>query len=275
MTPSPRGSSSAVATVHSPFIVGRPDLAPPERKDRVYDGFDELRAHVESFAPDVIVAFSNEHITNFVPSNVPAYCVTVGASNPTLPEFRLPETRVPGAPEVARDLVTYAYDHGFDVAYSEELLLDHGTGLPLRFLTPSYDIPVIAILQNVIFDPMPTLTRAYDLGLLAARFVREEAKDLKVLFLGTGGISHWVGNQRHGDVNADFDEWFLEKLANDDIESVRQISQAEVDAAGDGANEIRNWVAVAAAAGELSPRVVLGETFIPGWNTSAYQVVWN
>ena len=190
---------SAVATVHAPFIVGRPDLAPPKRKERVYEGFEELAAFVESRAPDVIIAFSNEHISNFVPDNVPPYCVAIGSSNPTLPEFRLPETRVPSAPDLARDLVSYAYDHGFDLAHSEELLLDHGTGLPLRFLTPRYDIPVVVILENVIFPPMPTVERSFELGRLAGRFVREEADDLKVMFLGTGGISHWVGNERHGD----------------------------------------------------------------------------
>lgn len=264
----------AVATVHAPFITGRPDLAPADRRKRVTEGFEALQAYVETFAPDVIIAFSNEHITNFVPSNVPAYCVAVGASNPTVPEFQLPDARVPGAPDVARALVGYAYDHGFDVGHSEELLLDHGTGLPLHFLTPRYDVPVVAVLQNVIFSPMPTTDRSGQLGELAGRFVREELGDTRVLFLGTGGISHWVGSRRHGDINQEFDEWFLDRVAAGDIAALRALGDADIDEAGDGAHEIRNWVATASAAGDLSPRVVLGETFVPGWNTSAYQVVW-
>lgn len=268
------GQVGAVATVHAPFITGRPDLAPPARGQRVREGFEALQAHVEAFDPDVVIAFSNEHITNFVPSNVPAYCVAVGASNPALPEFQLPEVRVPGAPDVARALVGYAYDHGFDVGHSEELLLDHGTGLPLHFLTPRYDVPVVAVLQNVIFSPMPTPERSYQLGRLAGEFARQELGDVRVLFLGTGGISHWVGNRHHGDVNQEFDEWFLERIAAGDLDALRRLNDAEIELAGDGAHEIRNWVATGGAAGSLTPRVVLGETFIPGWNTSAYQVVW-
>lgn len=268
------GRVGAVATVHAPFITGRPDLAPADRARKVRAGFEALQAYVEAFDPDVIIAFSNEHITNFVPSNVPAYCVTVGASNPLLPEFQLPDGRVPGAPDVARALVGYAYDHGFDVAHSEELLLDHGTGLPLHFLTPRYDVPVVAVLQNVIFAPMPTTDRSAQLGELAGAFARQELGDARVLFLGTGGISHWVGNRRHGDVNQAFDEWFLERIAAGDLTTLRGLADADIEVAGDGAHEIRNWVATAAAAVGLAPRVVLGETFIPGWNTSAYQVVW-
>lgn len=268
------GQVAGVATVHAPFITGRPDLPPPDRARLVQEGFEALRAYVETFAPDVIIAFSNEHITNFLPTNVPAYCVGMGASNPTVPEFRLPDTRVPGAPDVARALVTYAYDHGFDVGYSDELLLDHGTGLPLHFLTPEYDIPVVPVLQNVIFSPMPTVDRSGQLGEVAGRFVREELTDQRVLFLGTGGISHWVGNRRHGDINQEFDKWFLERIAGGDVDALRALGAVDIEVAGDGANEIRNWVATASAAYDLTPRVVLGETFIPGWNTSAYQVVW-
>lgn len=265
---------TAVATVHAPFITGRPDLAPQARKKRVDEGFDRLRAHLDSARPDVIVAFSNEHITNFVPSNVPSYCVGVGQSNPTLPEFQLPQADVPGAPGLARELVSYAYDHSFDLSYSEELLLDHGTGLPLSYLTPGYKVPVIVILQNVIFSPMPTLERSYQLGRLVGGFLREETQGLSACVLGTGGISHWVGNEHHGDVNAEFDDWFLDRIRHGDLAALRSITAGQLAAAGDGAHEIRNWLATAAAAEGLRPEVVLDETFIPGWNTSAYQVIW-
>lgn len=265
---------TAVGTVHAPFIVGRPDLAPPERKQRVYEGFEELRSYVDRVSPDVIVTFSNEHITNFVPSNVPSYCVSVGSTNPTVGEFRLPERDVPGDSDFAKNLVIFAYDNGFDVGHSKELALDHGTGLPLHFLTPKYDIPVVVILQNVIFSPFPTVERSFQLGKLVGRFVREEKGGMKVMFLATGGISHWVGNSRHGEVNQEFDEWFLEKIRSGDLESLCHLSQDQIDLAGDGANEIRNWIAAAGAAAPLSSRVVLDETFIPGWNTSAYQVIW-
>lgn len=263
-----------VATVHAPFITGAPQIAPEQRGKRVYEGFDRLRQYVSEAAPDVIVAFSNEHITNFLPTLVPAYCVSVGDSHPTIPEFNLPAADVPSDSEFAKRLVEYAYDNSFDLAYSAELTLDHGTGLPLSFLTPKYDIPVVVILQNVIYSPMPSVARSFELGRLVARFVHEAAGDRRVAFLGTGGVSHWVGNTRHGDINIEFDEWFLAQIASGSYDALVKLRQPDIDVAGDGANEIRNWLAVAGACEDFPPKVVLDETFIPGWNTSAYQVIW-
>ncbi len=263
-----------IATVHAPFITGMPAMAPEDRGKRVYEGFKQLHQHLKNAAPDLIVAFSNEHITNFLPTLVPAYCVSVGDSHPTVPEFNLPATTIPGDADFGKRFVEYAYDHGFDLSYSEELRLDHGTGLPLSFVTPDYDVPVVVILQNVIYSPMPTVARSFQLGQLVGRFVAEAAGDRRVALLGTGGISHWVGNRRHGDINVEFDEWFLRQVVSGDYDGLVRLRQEDIDLAGDGANEIRNWVAVAGGCQPLSPKAVLDETFIPGWNTSAYQVVW-
>ena len=263
-----------IATIHAPFITGAPQMAPDERRQRVYEGFDRLRGYVEEAAPDLIVACSNEHITNFLPSQVSAHCVSLADANPALPEFNLPQARVPGDADFARGLVEFCYDNSFDLAHAAELVLDHGTGLPLSFLTPRFDIPVVVILQNVIYSPMPRIARSFVLGELISRYVAEAAGDRRVAVLGTGGISHWVGNARHGDVNSEFDEWFLRAIERRDHDLLLRLTQSDIDAAGDGANEIRNWLAVAGATQGLSPKVVTEETFIPGWNTSAYQVVW-
>jgi aromatic ring-opening dioxygenase catalytic subunit (LigB family) len=249
-------------------------MAPEDRRKRVYEGFERLRGHLQRAAPDLIVAFSNEHITNFTPEHVSAHCVSLADENPALPEFNLPKAGVPGDSAFARGLVEYAYANDFDLAYAAELQLDHGTGMPLSFLTPDYDVPVVVILQNVIFSPMPSVSRSFQLGELVSRYVAEQVGDRRVALLGTGGVSHWVGNTRHGDVNSEFDEWFLRQVASGDYSALLKLSQAEIDAAGDGANEIRNWIAVAGGASGLTPTVVLDETFVPGWNTSAYQVVW-
>jgi aromatic ring-opening dioxygenase catalytic subunit (LigB family) len=267
--------AGVLATVHAPFITGLPGLAPPDRRERVMGGFEDLRSWITKRDPDLIIAFSNEHITNFLPDNVPAFCVSVGDAHKALPEFNLPEATVPGDADTARSLVEYAYDTGFDLSYSSELVLDHGTGLPLHFLTPDYDVPVITILQNAIWSPMPTVERSFQLGQMIRRFVESETSGRHVVVLGTGGISHWVGSKRHGDVDQDFDEWFLKEIAGGTYDRIRALRQVDIDRSGDGANEIRNWIAAAGAAGESSPQVVLKETFIPGWNTSAYQVTWN
>ncbi len=267
---------AAVATVHAPLIVGMPHLASEEKRAAVDRGFAELRSFVAAARPDVIVSTTSEHITNFLSTNAPAFCVGTGGVNPSLPEFGLPDVQVPGDAEFARGLVEFAYDRGFDLAHSSRLVLDHGTNLPLSYITPEYNVPVVPVMINTIWAPMPTAERSYQLGELIADYVAADKADKRVLLMGTGGISHWVGSQRHGDLNQEFDMWFLKEVASGSGDNLRKLSQADIDVAGDGGNEIRNWIAVvgAAASAGLTPHVVLDETFVPGWNVSVYQVAW-
>jgi aromatic ring-opening dioxygenase catalytic subunit (LigB family) len=129
-------------------------------------------------------------------------------------------------------------------------------------------------MQNTIWSPMHSMSRAFRAGEIVREYVENDGANRRVAILATGGVSHWVGNEHHGEINQDFDEWFLAEVASGDYSRLRTMTQADIDVAGDGANEIRNWAALAGAVGDSKPRVVLDETFVPGWNTSAYQVVW-
>ena len=266
----------AIATVHAPLIFAMPHLASEEKRAAVAKGFSELASIVKGLAPDVVVCATSEHVTNFLSTNAAPFCVGIGDPNPTQPEFGLPDLDVPGHPEFARGLVEWVYRAGFDVAHSAKLFLDHGTNLPLHLITPAYDVPVVPLMINTIWAPMPSAARCFDLGAAIANYVANDGKDLRVLLMGTGGISHWVGNEHHGQLNQEFDEWFLAQISQGNSEALRGLDQAAIDVAGDGGNEIRNWITVmgAAEAAALKPKVVLDETFIPGWNVSVYQLAW-
>ena len=265
---------ASFTTVHAPFIAGLPELAPVDKREAVDHGFARLADALDHANPDVIVTVSSEHITNFVGQDVPGWCVSVGADNPTQPEFNLPDRRVPGHPDFARGLVATADAAGFPLDSFDELYLDHGTNLPLSFLRPGYDIPVVPILVNTVWTPLPTVASADDLGTLLAAYATE--RDERVAIIGAGGISHWVGNQNHGQMNGDFDERFMDLLLAGDRGALRALTDAEIDEGGDGAHEIRAWIAAAGAAADadLDPEVVLAVPHVPGWNVGVYQVAW-
>ncbi len=266
----------ALATVHAPFIAGMPELAPEPQRSAVNNSFEHLRAKVGELQPDVIVTVSSEHITNFLADDVPAFAVSRAPDNPTQPEFGLPDRRVPGNADFAEGLVEFARRHGFPLEGRDELYLDHGTNLPLKFLRPEYDIAVVPILVNTVWAPFPSTSEAHDLGSLLVRFVDEQFPHLRVLLIGTGGISHWVGNRRHGDMNLEFDQWFIELLVNREDAALRSISDDDIDPGGDGAHEIRTWITMSGAAREagLEPELLLSESFVPGWNVGVYQLAW-
>ena len=53
---------------------------------------------------------------------------------------------------------------GSDIAYAEEWKFDHGIMVPLNFLTPDYDIPVIPVNINCQGPLLAPLERAWAFG---------------------------------------------------------------------------------------------------------------
>ncbi len=51
-----------------------------------------------------------------------------------------------------------------DVAFAEEWSFDHGIMVPLNFLTPQYDLPVIPVNINCQGPPLTPLHRAWALA---------------------------------------------------------------------------------------------------------------
>ena len=77
--------------------------------------------------------------------------------------------------------------------------------------------------------------------------------------IGAGGLSHWIGNPRVGDIEEDFDRWFLERLERGELDQVLDMPDEEIELAGNGNHEMRSWLAVA---GAMAP------TPAPCWPTS-------
>lgn len=266
-----------VASSHAPGITGQPDLADPEQVSRFYAGMEKLHQAVMEAQPDIIIEIANEHFVNFYFNNMPAICVGTGASHfgPIEPEafLHIPKRTVPGHPEFAKALVREALNSGFDLAFAEELLLDHGTMTPLHFIDPESRIPVVPILVNNIAEPMPTPGRIYQLGRLIRRVIESRPKGEKVALIGTGGISHWVGTPEMGRINVEFDERFLENIERGRGEAISEWTPEEIGQGGNGAHEIRNWIAVMGAFHGARGEVAAYEPVVP-WVTGCGAVIW-
>ncbi|MBI4487586.1 MAG: hypothetical protein HY694_00750, partial [Deltaproteobacteria bacterium] len=52
----------------------------------------------------------------------------------------------------------------FDLAAAHELRLDHSLVVPLHFLNPSMELPVIPLYTNGFASPLPPATRCFSLG---------------------------------------------------------------------------------------------------------------
>src|SRR2546428_1263462 len=94
---------AAALAAHAPLITGKPEIARPEQRERLYAGFHEMRRRLAAVRPDLLVMFVNDHLQNFPYSNLPAFCVgLVDAYDAPSPGgsalMRIPPRKIPGAP---------------------------------------------------------------------------------------------------------------------------------------------------------------------------------
>jgi 2,3-dihydroxyphenylpropionate 1,2-dioxygenase len=234
---------------HAPGITGRAKRADPRVRDEFYAKLDELRERLEATKPDALIVIAAEHFANFFMNNMPAYCVGMADAyeGPIEDEQWLAIERraVPGDADLSRRVIG-ALLREIDVAYAEEWKFDHGIMVPLHFLTPRYDVPVIPVNVNCQGPPLTPLARAYEFGRALRRAC--DAQPERIALVGTGGISHWPATPDSGVINEAWDREFLERfIANDRASLISYTDEETLRDAGQGGFEIRTFLAVAGA----------------------------
>jgi 2,3-dihydroxyphenylpropionate 1,2-dioxygenase len=234
---------------HAPGITGRSERADPTVRDAFYAALDRMRRALEDARPDVLIVIGAEHFANFFMNNMPAICVGMAEQyeGPIEDEswLGIKARRIPGAPALSRALIQQVMSD-IDLAYAEEWKFDHGIMVPLHFLTPRYDLPVIPVNINCQGPPLIPPKRAYEFGRSLRRAC--EARPERIAVIGTGGISHWPATPDSGRINERWDREFLEKfLANRREELIAYRDDDTWREAGQGGFEIRTFIAVAGA----------------------------
>ena len=236
---------------HAPGITGRADQADPEVRDAFYAAFHQMRADLEVARPDVLVIIAAEHFANFFMDNMPSFAIGMADHYEGPIEnsdwLGIEKTRVPGDRDLSRRFITGVMNTS-DVAYAEEWRFDHGISVPLHFLTPRYDLPVIPVNVNCQGPPLAPLHRAWQFG----ESIRAAAGTLpeRVAVVGTGGISHWPATPDSGKINEEWDRDFMDRWCRNERAALLDYDDLTVYAeAGQGGFEIRTFITVSAAAG--------------------------
>jgi aromatic ring-opening dioxygenase catalytic subunit (LigB family) len=236
---------------HAPGITGRAELVQNKGlRDEFYAALDEERRQIEAAKPAAIIVIAAEHFANFFMNNMPAYCIGVGEKHHGPIEdpgwLRIERREVPGASRLALALVKEIMQT-VDVAYAEEWKFDHGIMVPLHFLTPRYDLPVIPVNINCQGPPLTPLQRAWAFG--EALRGACDALPERIALVGTGGVSHWPATPDSGKINEAWDRAFLKRLMRQDRKALLGYDDTDTyREAGQGGFEIRTYIAAAAAA---------------------------
>ena len=235
---------------HAPGITGRAHMANPAVMREFHDAYRGMAGELAASRPDALIVIAAEHFANFFMNNMPAFAVGMADRYQGPIEdpqwIGIPRTQIPGNAALSQRLIRDMMQT-VDLSYAEEWKFDHGIMVPLSFLTPHYDLPIIPMNINCQGPPLAPLHRAWALG-EALRRAADLASE-RIAVVGTGGISHWPATPDSGKINEPWDREFLRRWETNDKPAMLSYSDEDtLSEAGQGGFEIRTFISVAAAA---------------------------
>ena len=264
----------ACAASHAPGITAWTEAAAKDQVGVVTGGYARLAEALDRANPDTVLVLTSEHWVNFFLDHASAFCIGRGErfTGPVEPWLRVERRTMSGNPQLATRLLEHCYANGFEPSHSHELELDHGTMVPLSFLTPRMDRKVVPIFFNTLATPRPSARRCLDLG----RTLRAalDASPERIAVVATGGLSHDPGETNHGVIDTEFDARFIARMTGADLAGLASYSDAELLAAGAGTLELLAWICLAGIMGQATPRLVAYEAVKP-WATGVGMVEYD
>ena len=239
------------AASHGPMIVRNWNILAPAERENLTAAFSELGRRIKAARPDALIVISPDHWVNFFIDNLPAICVGVGEAHdgPPEPWFKeFPHRKMAGHPPLAEHVVRTALERDFEPSISYQLALDHGFCIPL-WKTGLEPLPaIVPVIFNDLEPPFPSVKRCFAWGAMLAEAVASYPGKLRVGVLATGGLSHSIGEPDMGRIDEAFDRDCIRRFENGDAPALFDFLNERLPGAGNGASEVRNWVAAHGAA---------------------------
>jgi protocatechuate 4,5-dioxygenase beta chain len=215
-----------------------------------FDGFLPVHRWLEDVKPDVAVVFYNDHGLNFFLDKMPTFAVGAapeyrnadeGWGIPTLAPFR-------GQQDLSWHLIEHLVEREFDITTCQEMLVDHGFALPIKLFWPQgAPVATVPICINTVQFPLPSARRCYALGQAVGEAIASWDSDLKVVVIGTGGLSHQLDGARAGFINKPFDLKFMDSLVHDPEWATQYSTHELVEKTGTQGVELLMWLATRGA----------------------------
>jgi protocatechuate 4,5-dioxygenase, beta chain len=243
-----------IATTHVPAIGGA--IAKGLQQDPYwrpfFDGFKPAHAWLAANRPDAVVVIYNDHGLNFFLDKLPTFAVGAASEYRHADEgWGLPVSRpFPGDPAFSWHIIESLVADEFDVTTCQEMLVDHAFTIPLALLWPGADarpVTTVPIEINTVQHPLPSPARCLKFGQAIGRAISSYARDMRVLVVGTGGLSHQLDGTRAGFINKEFDVMCLQQLVQQPETLTRYTIPQLVELAGSQGVELLNWIAMRGA----------------------------
>ena len=224
--------------------------------------YREVARRLDAARPDLMVVFDSDHLNTFSLTPLPTLCIglTNQTAGPNDGTPGVPQYTVPVAEAAATDLLRFGLEAGFDFATTYEFTLDHSIMVPLHFVRPQMDIPIVPVFLNGIVPPIPLAPRCHALGQMVRRAVETLPDGLSVAMLASGDFSNDVGgllaplDEFAGSPDLEWAQHVVDLMRAGAVDQlVNEATTPRMARAGNVAGELLNWIAMLGAIGDRPP----------------------
>ena len=238
-----------IGTSHVPTIAMAFDKGKREAPDwkPLFQGYERVARWLEEKRPDVLFFCFNDHATSFFFDHYPTFALGV-SDEYAIADEGLGPRRIPplkGNAALSRHIARALVDAEFDISVFQDLPLDHGLHSPLTMMWPAEpDWPgqVVPLVVNVIQQPLPRPSRCHALGKALRKAIESYPEDLKVVMVGSGGLSHQMIGERAGFNDERWDREFLELIDRDPERLARMSVEDFMRLGGNEGAEVIMWL---------------------------------
>lgn len=223
---------------------------------RFFDGYEPVKEWLDEVQPDLAIVVYNDHGLNFFLNQVPTFALGCADSYQNDDEgWGIPASAdVKGDVELSWHIAETMIRDEFDITTCQEMKVDHGFMVPMNLFwrdKPTSQWPkAIPLAVNTVQHPLTSAKRCYDLGKSLRRAVDSYPEDMKVVVIGTGGLSHQLQGERAGIIDVDFDLQCMDKIINDPSWMTGLSNDYIMEKAGTEGIEVIMWMVMRGALSE-------------------------
>ena len=160
-----------------------------ERAHRFRTALSDARGQLGQRRVDLAIVVGSNHFRGQWLDLMATFCVGVGEVTSS-GEHGSPAGNQKSSPEIGQRILSGLVARDFDVAYSTDLVIDHGISHAVQWLTGIDRIPIVPITVNCFAPPLPSFARCLALGGAIREICLALPDGLKVAMIGSGGLSH-------------------------------------------------------------------------------------
>jgi protocatechuate 4,5-dioxygenase beta chain len=249
---------------HSPNFPGQ--IAEPNPEPAIVEAahdYELMRKRMAASRPDVLIVIASDHLNQFFMDNMPAFLIGKAprAEGPFPHEMRafgIASYRAQVEIDVAKSMLQAAPKMGVDFSFSDEFRIDHAFTVPLNFIRPEMDLPIVPIFTNVMAPPVPPAQRFFAVGKAIRKIIAALPSNKRVGVLSSGHLAIEIGGPKEGRSSSDpeFDRRMMNWVGQGDVENViKEATWENMMASGNVTPGFLNFVLLMGLADGKAPSV--------------------